>query len=278
MRTRSGPTASLTLVIWVIGFVNLAFANTWARYPLVAACVCGLIAVVLGLLTLSQIRKSGGQPTGHLKAYLAVSFVVLVLAALCLPLFTSTAKIARMTHCAINARYVCIALKAYAADHRGQYPDAAMTAPQNSNEVFRELFKGGYVMDERIFTCPASPFTNDEVIGEAPEYAEALTAGENHWAMTKGLSDSSSGNVPLLFENPVDDSWPPVWNCDAAGQPKPGRAWKGGKIIMALNDGSCPPFKLSASSGSRVGLAKTGDAAGDFDQISPPWHFLNVLP
>ncbi len=37
-----------------------------------------------------------------------------------------------------NARQIEIALAAYASDHGGEYPDAALTHPANSNEVLRQ--------------------------------------------------------------------------------------------------------------------------------------------
>jgi hypothetical protein len=60
---------------------------------------------------------------------------------------------------------------------------------------------------------------------------------------------------PLIFENSVNfDQWPPMWNCDKAGQKVEGRAWKSGKIIIGHNDGSVAAEPLEAVKGGSVGL------------------------
>ena len=35
--------------------------------------------------------------------------------------------------------------------------------------------------------------------------------------------DTTQGNMPMVFENPATQGWPPQWNADAAGQIKPDR-------------------------------------------------------
>src|SRR5207253_1916843 len=91
---------------------------------------------------------------------------------------------------------------------------------------------------EIIFGSPKSVFVPDGKIGVKPGFADALKASENHWAFTKGLDDSSPGNIPLVFENPSDASWPPKWDPDSAATKKPGRTWNGGKVIIGYNDSS----------------------------------------
>ena len=143
-----------------------------------------------------------------------------------------------------------IALKSWAGDHDGRYPEGP-----TANDAFRQLFVGEYLEDERAFTSPLSPYHGDDKIGTAPDFRLALQAGENHWAMTRGLNDSSNGNAPLVFENPVTATWPPRWNADAANQPKPGRCWKSGRVVIGRNDGSIAAEILADIKGTSVPLA-----------------------
>jgi hypothetical protein len=72
--------------------------------------------------------------------------------------------------------------------------------------------------------------------------------------MTKGLKVNSPGEMPLVYENPVDDAWPPAWNADAAGRSVKGRSWAGGKVIIGTNDTSVELMKLESSKGTHVPL------------------------
>jgi hypothetical protein len=116
------------------------------------------------------------------------------------------------------------------------------------------MFIHGAADNELIFGCPNSLFVPDGNIGKPPDYLEALKPGENHWAMTKGLNDSAGGEYPLVYENPSEASWPPKWNADVAGQPRPGRCWANGTVIVGMNDSSVTMQKLESKKGDHVGL------------------------
>lgn len=137
---------------------------------------------------------------------------------------------------------------------------------KNSNDVFRTLFEFELMADEKIFEAPNSPFKSDGRIGTDPSYDEALTPEENHWCMVKGLSNEMDGNLAFVLENPLDDrTWPPVWNADAAGLPKQGRAWKGAKIVIGRHDGSVDGVSLRDRFGTRVPVRD-----GDKQILFPP--------
>ena len=169
---------------------------------------------------------------------------------------------ARRLQAANNCRQIITALKTYAGDHDGHYTDADPSDPYTSNEAFHPLIKLSLLEDERLFSAPASPFLGDNDIGIAPDFNEALEAGENHWCLVEGLTDKSNGNRALVFENPAHDyAWPPVWNADKAGQPVEGRAWKEhGQIIVGRNDGSVNPESLISPKGLRVPLTDEANA------------------
>jgi len=142
-----------------------------------------------------------------------------------------------------NARQVITALKLYAGDHNGAYPDSALPDAKSSNEVFRLLIREGILEDERIFGAKVSPFVPDNDIGEAPLYGKALEAGENHWAMVKGLSDEAVATSVVILENPVTAS-PLRWAKGDGEKAFKGRTWRGEAIIVGFNDTSVQAVKL----------------------------------
>lgn len=90
-----------------------------------------------------------------------------------------------------NGKWAIIYLKLYASDHNGKYPDAALPDARTSDDIFRQLFKVEYADNESVFGGSFSPFKADGNIGIKPDFREAVKAGENHLAMTKGLREDA---------------------------------------------------------------------------------------
>lgn len=212
-------------------------------------------------------------------ALLVLAVVCALLMAL-VPTFGRIAERSNITKGINNCRQVITALRLYASDHDGKYPDALLRDPQSANEVFRELFKEGILDNEMIFGCPLSPFNPDGNIDPtSPDKVEAVKAGENHWAMTAGLKDSSAGSIPLVYENPAVASWPPKWDASAKEKPVRGRRWLNG-IIVGMNDSSVDVQPLAAKKGT-VTLKEVADGKDLFELAndktkSPPWRILDV--
>ncbi len=142
-----------------------------------------------------------------------------------------------------RARSIKLVLDAWAADHSGQYPDT-VHGLRTSNQVFRQLFKDDFINDERIFGGMLSPFIADGMTGSPPGYLDACGPGENHWMLLRGVRRSDQMKTPVIFENALDNSWPPKWRTDAEMQPMRGRTWLRGKIVMAIQDGSVSTHQL----------------------------------
>jgi hypothetical protein len=180
----------------------------------------------------------------------------------------------------MNVRSIIVSLKTNALERDGSYTDRdSITA----NQAFRKLFvreglrnADGFREDEHIFGSLNSPFIPDGDIGTAPDYAQALMPGECHWCISKGLFDNRDGNAPQIFENPNGHTWPPVWNCDVANQPVPGRAQGGCYIIIGRNDGSINLERLASAKGTHVSLQT--DASGNdlFTSWQAKGDFLDV--
>lgn len=207
----------------------------------------------------SENKKRG---LGALQIGVMILAVVALIGAI-IPTLNPVAKQANQALTTNNARRIIAAMKLYAADHNGSYPDSAIPDARSSNEIFRLLIKGGMISDERIFGAKVSPFVPDNDIGEPPQYNKALEAGENHWAMVKGLSDSSRALSLVVLENPLTVS-PLHWSnspLHLTGKPIKGRAWRNGKIIVGFNDTSVQAMKLvpDPSNPSRLMLTTNPD-------------------
>jgi len=189
---------------------------------------------------------------------LVVITITAILASLAVPAFTRMTQIQENQMKGVNnCKQIILSLKMFAADNRSQYSDSVQNPltgalAQNANDAFRfliqELIAADIMADERTFGCPAG-YNPDNNIGKAPDYRNALMPGENHWAMTSGQTDTTTGSMPLVFENPVTNSWPPVWNAGVAGQIQPGRTWPGSQIIIGRNDGSVAVETLAGKKG-----------------------------
>jgi hypothetical protein len=144
-----------------------------------------------------------------------------------------------------NCKQIILALKLYARDARSIYPDGRNKEFKSANQVFRELFREEIVSDERIFDCPKSVFTADNIIGSPPAFEKALLPGECHWMLLKHQTEASHPKTPLIIENSMNADWPPKWDVTPPeGLRKRGQAWPGREIIIGRNDGSVAVEKL----------------------------------
>lgn len=150
---------------------------------------------------------------------------------------------------------IMVHLYKYADTHEGRYPDGVRPGLRSANEVFREFFKEGGVTSERPFApISGSVFRCDLQVGEAPDFKNALQAGECHWMLLKGQSASSHPKTPVLIESALSASWPPSWNVSPPPFPwfglrnsdkTRGQAWKGRRVVIGRNDGSVDVEQLS---------------------------------
>lgn len=192
---------------------------------------------------------------------LVVITIIAILAGLAFPAFAKISEKGKITQAINNCKQIIISLRLYSGDNGGLYPDADKSTgaqPENANDAFRMLFVQGILETEKIFGAGASPYLPDGDIGTSPEYAQAVEAGENHWMMTKGINDSASGGIPLVFENALNTDPDPSWNADAAGRSVRGRTWSGGKVIVGMNDTSVEVQQCSSAKGDSVTLKNVG--------------------
>ncbi len=213
---------------------------------------------------------------------LVVITIIAILASLAVPAFTMVQTQGNQMKGVNNCKQVILALKQFSKDNNSQYPDSVAnpltgSMAQSANDAYRYMIQEQIVTDERIFGCPAG-YNPDNNIGQAPNYGNALMPGENHWAMTGNQTDTTVGNMPIVFENPTSISWPPVWNADVAGQIAPGRTWPGGKIIIGRNDGSVAVEALAGKRGT-IGPKIMAGGLNLFTQASQgiPQRILQIV-
>lgn len=193
---------------------------------------------------------------------LVVITIIAILAGLAFPAFAKISEKGKITQAINNCKQIIISMRLYSGDNGGLYPDSDKSLggeAATSNDAFRVLFVQGILETEKIFGSGASKFVPDGDIGTSPTYDKAVASGENHWMMTKGLNDSASGGLPLVFENSTSkDGGNPGWDASAAGQLKKGRTWSGGKVIIGMNDTSVEVLPCESAKGSNVKLKGTG--------------------
>ena len=240
-----------------------------------AGLVTGLPAIIFGIVALKKIKSSGGRQGGRglaiggMAAGLVLGLVgTALLVALLVPAYEAVQVRARLLQSATHARQIMMAMKSYASDNGGLYPDAdPRVNPANSNQAFRELFKRRYLQDESIFATPSGEGDPDHDIGTPPDFAEALQRGENGWAMSKGMSAAAPGGAPLVFEAPTIAVWPPRWRVVSVSDP--GDVERPlGKVVIGRNDGSVASETLQRPRAFEpVLLLPMADGSSAFDLV-----------
>lgn len=228
--------------------------------------------------------KTNTQPTARQRGFTLIELLVVIsiiatLAALSVPAIQTMLKAGKQTEAINNCRQVIMAMKQYAQRNGSQYPDAATdpvtgNTARSSNEAFRSLIRQRIVSEEKIFGAPAG-YKPNGVIGTSPGYEQALLPGEVHWAITAGLTDTSDGGIPLVYENPAEPTWPPKWNASVAGQIRPGRTWVGSQIVIGRQDCSVSIVDLDGAKG----LVTVPTLGAGLDMFTQPTEgsTLNVL-
>jgi prepilin-type N-terminal cleavage/methylation domain-containing protein len=182
---------------------------------------------------------------------LVVIAIIAILASIALPAFSAVQERAKQTKDLSNGKQIALALKQFALDNNGVFPQyapaasygAAITAgvaPANSNEAFWWLFPT-YLTAEDIFVVGGSKWSKgqpDNSIDAAGAGARLLTlaAGENAYLYVLGLNDTSNPQFPLVADAVVDPAAAPyTYTTD---QNTPGGVWKGRRAIVIFCDGS----------------------------------------
>ncbi len=210
---------------------------------------------------------------------LVVITIIGILAGIALPVYGSIQERGSQTKALAHAKQVGLALKLYAGDNDGNFPqgpsatDATVSdptvLPANANVALKWLIPD-YVNGEKIFYVAKSawsPRAPDEV---TTNLADRLIAGENHWAYLPKLNDTSNPNFPLLA-----DGFSATVGIYSNNQAAQGGVWKGKKAIIIRVDQS-GSLETCRSTDFRV-YGKTGSGTAAVD-IFLPTSWSPALP
>lgn len=180
-------------------------------------------------------------PAFTLIELLVVIGIIAILVGVAAPGLTSSMLSGRIAQATAHARQVALALRMYAQDNEGAFPENANF--QSSNEAFRELFPE-YLETEAIFAVASSPV--GKKADNAIEPRERILAhGENHWAYVQGLSTTSNSSWPLVVDHSDGSGY---YRSDPS---QPGGTWRGTKSILVRCDTSAAALKLHGTASKR---------------------------
>src|SRR5438876_11355852 len=142
---------------------------------------------------------------------LIVIAVIAILASFALPAFLGVQERAMQTKDLSNGKQIVLALRQFALDNNGAFPQTVpaaaypsatlLTSASPSNDALWWLFPT-YLTDEFIFAVPASQWNVPGPAGAMHDAGSAgrvqtLKTGENGYAYTLGLNDTSDAGFPF---------------------------------------------------------------------------------
>jgi prepilin-type N-terminal cleavage/methylation domain-containing protein len=172
---------------------------------------------------------------------LVVVAIIALLAGIAGPGLNMALKTARISRATADARQVGLALRGYAQDNDGAYPEGKDIT--NSNQAFRELFPT-YMQVESNFAVASSPVGKSADNKIEPE-TRALERGENHWAYVAGLNDTSHALWPLIVDHTDGSGY------YGKDEKKLGGTWGGSKAVVVRCDGGAIAMKLEGTGSKR---------------------------
>jgi prepilin-type N-terminal cleavage/methylation domain-containing protein len=177
---------------------------------------------------------------------LVVIAIIAILAAVAIPIYSSTVLSGRETAALSGARQIALALTMYCDDNDNTFPATTNSYGQNiitSNDAFRSLIPK-YLTIETVFSVPRSKAgpSADNVI---QPFDQILRAGENHFAYITGLTGSSNPACPLVVDGTAGSGY---YTSDDS---RVGDIWKGTKAIVVHVDNSAELAPLRGSSNQR---------------------------
>lgn len=198
---------------------------------------------------------------------LVVITIIAILASFALPAYTKVQERAQQTKDLSNAKQIGLALKQFASDNNGSFPNKVPSSDYStatilqsgnfSNDAFWWLFPN-YLQSEDIFVVPGSAWTPnaaDNVLdaGTANARSETLegtssgsgggTNPECGYAYVTGLTDTSNPAFPLVADGFTQGSTSdPVYSNNKSVR---GGVWAGQKAVVLFCDASGQILKCS---------------------------------
>ena len=173
---------------------------------------------------------------------LVVISIIAILAGFALPVFTSAQKKGRITDSLSNVKQVNLALRMYAGDNDGTFPNTTVpvgAAPgtdlkgKSSNEAFENLMPK-YTTTKKIFQNKNSAWCSAAKVGvQSAATANLIQTGENDLIYILGLSDTSDARYPLIATGTQKGT--PTYTLATTAK---GGVWAGTDAVIGFCDGS----------------------------------------
>ena len=177
---------------------------------------------------------------------LVVISIIAILAGFALPVFTSAQKKGRITDSLSNVKQVNLALRMYAGDNDGNFPNTtvatggtagtALTDSDYSNKAFENLLPK-YTTSKKIFANKASAYCKAPATDSGVADANKVQKGQNDLLYMLGLSDTSDARWPLIAT--ATKSAADLTYTTAATDK--GGVWGGTDAVIGFCDGSARP-------------------------------------
>ncbi len=183
--------------------------------------LCGIVALVLGIVALSKINKSNGMLLGRGKAISGIIFgiwsflrfpILAILAAMLLPALSAAREKAREISCCNNLKQIGLAVAMWADDNDDRMPNAddvpdklveyigneqAMHCPNGGDYVF---FVNGKKMNSIknpsrtiIAVCP-----NHHRDGTMAAFSDGHVSPHDENSVSKAIDNCPQGKLPVL--------------------------------------------------------------------------------
>jgi prepilin-type N-terminal cleavage/methylation domain-containing protein len=186
---------------------------------------------------------------------LVVIAIIAILASIALPVFSSVQERGKQTKDMSNGKQIVLALKQFAVDHNGVFPNKApgdvvssdydagalpLAGANFSNDAFWWLFPT-YLTSEDIFSVGGSnwsPNPPNNILDAAADVARVntLAAGECGYEYVTALNDTSNPQFPLVMDAGIATGEANVEYTNV--QSDNGGVWKGKKAVVIFVDGS----------------------------------------
>jgi prepilin-type N-terminal cleavage/methylation domain-containing protein len=206
-----------------------------------------------------MIRKDSAAFT--LIELLIVITIIAVLASIALPAYNGVKERGDQTKDLSNAKQIALALRQFAIDNNGAYPNKQPTGgangdysaapvtplPTTSNDAFWWLFPT-YLQSEQIFAVTGSAYTpgnpDNKLDPVTSARVDTLKKGENNYAYVTGLTDTSNSTFPIIADGFAAGT-PGTYTTNKA---QPGGVWSGKKAIVVFCDSSGQIMRVDTTS------------------------------